>query len=300
MIAVHNEVEARQIIARFDARATRHDVMRLGRKVAWRRFGDGPPLVLLHGGHGSWLHWIRNIDALSARHTVWLPDMPSFGDSDSLEGHPHAANRMLRFVEAVSRTMDSLVGAGSNVDLCGFSFGGITAAFLAAERGHIRRLALLGAGAHGGARRQTIDLVDWRLPDRLDMLAALRRNLVPFMLHDEGNVDALALAIHEWSCVQTRFRSKAIAQAGGLAEALDQIAAPMLLVWGEHDVTAVPDEVASRLTRGHANRESCILEDAGHWAQYEKAEEVNALLLRWFSPQDWAASSETTGGHYVP
>jgi pimeloyl-ACP methyl ester carboxylesterase len=88
------------------------------------------------------------------------------------------------------------------------------------------------------------------------MLAALRRNLVPFMLHDEASADALALAIHEWSCVQTRFRSKAIAQAGGLAQALDQIAAPMLLVWGEHDVTAVPDEVASRLTRGHANRES--------------------------------------------
>jgi len=282
MIAAHSEFEARQIIARFDARATRHDVMFLGRKVAWRRFGSGPPLVLLHGGHGSWLHWIRNIDALSARYTVWLPDMPSFGDSDALEGDPHAEDRMLRFVGAVSLTMDMLVGSGTSVDLCGFSFGGITAAFLGAKRGHIRRLALIGAGAHGGARRQTIDLVDWRVPDRVGMLAALRRNLVPFMLHDEGSADALALAIHEWSCVQTRFRSKAIAQAGGLAQALDQIAAPMLLVWGEHDVTAMPDEVATRLTRGHANREFRILKDAGHWAQYEKAEEVNAVLLEWF------------------
>jgi pimeloyl-ACP methyl ester carboxylesterase len=180
--------------------------------------------------------------------------------------------------------MDTLLGAQNDVDLAGFSFGGITAAFLAAKRGRLRRLALLGPGAHGGKRRQAIELVDWRLAERSDMLAALRRNLVPFMLHDERNADALALAIHEWSCVQTRFRSKSIAQAGGLSEALDRITAPMLLLWGEHDVTAVPGEVGPRLAQGHANRHFRIVKDAGHWAQYEKADEVNARFLEWFSP----------------
>jgi len=208
--------------------------------------------------------------------------MPSFGASDALEGHPHAADRMPRFVEAIARTMDELVGAHTDVDLCGFSFGGFTAASLAAKRGRIRKLGLLGAGAHGGARRQSVDLVDWRLPDRDAKLAALRRNLVPFMLHDERRSDALALAIHEWSCVQTRFRSKAIAQAGGLPEALNRITAPMLLAWGEHDVTAVPDEVGLRLASGHPNRVFRVVKDAGHWAQYEQAGAVNALLLDWF------------------
>jgi 2-hydroxy-6-oxonona-2,4-dienedioate hydrolase len=277
-----DQPEARAVIARYEAKARREEVLHRGRKVVWRRFGDGPPLVLLHGGHGSWLHWIRNIDALSREHALWLPDMPSYGDSDSLEGHPHAADRMPRFVDAISSTMDGLLGARTAIDLAGFSFGGITAAFLAARRGHIRRLALLGAGAHGGPRRQTIDLVDWRIPDRAAMLDALRRNLVPFMLHDERHVDALALAIHEWSCVQTRFRSKAIAQAGGLADALDAIEAPMLLMWGEHDVTAVPGEVGPRLTQGHPTREFRVVGDAGHWAQYEKTQDVNSRLLEWF------------------
>ena len=186
-------------------------------------------------------------------------------------------------LEAISATLDSLIGPQTSVPLAGFSFGGITAAFLGAQRGGIARLALIGAGAHGGTRRQTIDLVDWRLPDRADMIAALRRNLVPFMLSDERRADALALAIHEWSCVNTRFRSKAIALAGGLQDALDRISAPMLLVWGEHDVTAVPKEIGPRLTQGHSNRRFHLIEDAGHWAQYEKADEVNALLLDWFS-----------------
>jgi pimeloyl-ACP methyl ester carboxylesterase len=283
LITARTETEAGEIIAAMNARAQRHVATHKGRKLVWRRFGAGSPLVLLHGGHGSWLHWIRNIDALSREHTLWLPDMPSFGDSESLEGSPHAADRMPRFVEAISATLDSLVGPHTSIALAGFSFGAITAARLGAQRGGIARLALIGAGAHGGARRQTIDLVDWRLPDREDMIAALGRNLVPFMLSDERRADALALAIHEWSCVNTRFRSKAIALAGGLQDALDRIPAPMLLAWGEHDVTGIPKVIGPQLTQGHPNRRFHLIEDAGHWAQYEKPDQVNALLLDWFS-----------------
>ena len=42
-----------------------------------------PPLVLFHGGSGSWTHWVRSIGPLlEAGHDVWAVDLPGFGDSD--------------------------------------------------------------------------------------------------------------------------------------------------------------------------------------------------------------------------
>ncbi len=35
------------------------------RHMVWRVWGSGEPLVLFHGGSGSWTHWIRNIPELS-------------------------------------------------------------------------------------------------------------------------------------------------------------------------------------------------------------------------------------------
>ena len=39
------------------------------------------PLVLLHGGSGSWTHWVKNVLHLSQTRDVWGLDLPGFGDS---------------------------------------------------------------------------------------------------------------------------------------------------------------------------------------------------------------------------
>ena len=54
-------------MAAIEAQATQHPYrLRSGAIVHWRRFGKGEPLVLVHGGHGNWGHWIRNIEALAS------------------------------------------------------------------------------------------------------------------------------------------------------------------------------------------------------------------------------------------
>ncbi len=278
--------QARLTIAGLGARASRHNVVHQECTVCWRRFGDGPPLVLLHGGHGNWMHWVRNIEALALQHTVWVPDLPGFGDSGDLSGEAHAPDRLQRLLEVLAGTLDAVVGPGTVIDLAGFSFGGLVAAHLATRRAGVRRVALLGPAGHGGQRRQSAEMLDWRLPDRVAMRAALRHNLGAFMLNSPGSMDSLAMKVHEISCVQTRFRSKSFSRTAELKSILNKFSQPLLMIWGEHDVTVMPEQISERLAEGHAEREWCVVPRAGHWVQYERYKDINPLLLSWFALEE--------------
>ena len=251
-----------------------------GCQIRWRTLGHGKPLVLLHGGHGSWLHWLLNIEALAQEYEVYVPDMPGFNDSADL---PEAAAPGLAGLSTALREgLTALVGSAQELNLAGFSFGGLVAARLATELPSISRLVLLGPAGHGMARRQTEDLVDWRKqPDASSRRLALRQNMGSFMLHSQEAITPIALDIHEQSCVNTRFKSKAISRAGNLPGLLQQIEVPMLMLWGQHDVTAHPEQVAEALQQDRPNRGWCLISNAGHWVQFERAQEVNKLMLSW-------------------
>lgn len=277
-IETPNVREAAAFVDRLAGQAHIHMTEAAGCRIVWRRFGSGPHVLLVHGGHGSWLHWARNIEALAARHTVWVPDLPGFGAS----GDP-AENQMVSLVDTVAAGFEQLQVKGS-IDLVGFSFGGLTASYLASVLPNVGRLALLGPGGHGGARRQTIELVDWRRAVDAGALAdAMRHNVEAFMIADASRVDGLALLAYTESCRHTRFRSKQISRAGGLADALDRFGGPILIAYGENDVTADPAAVLAALVEGHPGRQRAIVEGAGHWVQYEAHAAINALLLDWLS-----------------
>ena len=257
-------------------------------RVAWRAFGDGPPLVLLHGGHGSWLHWVRNILPLAERFTVWVPDMPGYGASEA----PPAAD-LASLVDAVIATLDAVVGADRPVAIAGFSFGGLVAAHVAARRGNVGRLALLGPAGHGQQRRPRSGLRNWHeaadAGDATALADAMRHNLAAHMLHDAATIDALALRIHTEACLRTRFHSRRIALAGGLWDVLDRQHAQLFMAWGEHDVTATPADAVRVFAERQPGGFTHIVPGVGHWLQYEAPEVVNRLLLAWMSEEEGRA-----------
>ena len=74
------------IIAALDRMGTRHTIPNGAGDVVWRVWGTGTPLVLLHGGTGSWMHWVRNIEDLAGDFMLLVPDIPGSGES----GNPAA------------------------------------------------------------------------------------------------------------------------------------------------------------------------------------------------------------------
>lgn len=274
-----SEDDARALVTRLAQRAESIDARFEGARIRWRRIGSGSPLLLLHGGNGSWLHWVRNIDALAGRHQVWLPDLPGCGDSDEIA--PPAS--LERLVAALQHNIADLLGGEREIDVAAFSFGSVLASNLALARGGVRRLALLGATGHGLQRRQ-LALKNWRLLEPGAAQAqAHRHNLAELMLHEPAAIDALAMLVHRSASERTRLRSKQLSHTDATRRALDKLHVPVLMAWGEHDPTASAAAAAQALARGQAQRQCLVVQGAGHWVQYERADEINTLLARWFA-----------------
>ncbi|OWW21144.1 alpha/beta fold hydrolase [Noviherbaspirillum denitrificans] len=269
-----------ELIGTLEAKARKHFVNTGGCRMAWRCFGAGKPLVLVHGGHGSWLHWVRNIDTLAQGFEVWVPDLPGYGDSDV-----PSAPELSSIVDATAPAINELLGAETIVRMAAFSFGGLVAANVSAVRGGVDRLVLLGAAGHGSARRPRGELLAWRAAqaanDDQAVHSAMRHNLAMHMLHDPTRIDNLAVEVHTSACMRTRFRSKEISRGAVLAAALNLQTADVLAAWGEHDVTADPQRVIGALFEGRDGRAGCVIQGAGHWVQYERADETNRLMMEW-------------------
>src|SRR6218665_1440121 len=132
--------------------------------IQWHRWGPAAagaagPVVLLHGGSGSWTHWVRNIDALvAAGRQVLVPDLRGFGDS----ARPPGGGDADAVAPALEEGLAALLGT-QRCDLVGFSFGGLTAGLLAAAcPQRAARLVLVGAPAMGVSDAGAVVLRGWR------------------------------------------------------------------------------------------------------------------------------------------
>lgn len=272
------------LLAQLEGRAIRHSLKLEGCQTLWREWGQGPALVLIHGGHGCWMHWARNIEALAQHFRVLIPDMPGFGDSDDFNVPAHDPQRLELLLSNLKLGVEHLLPQ-EPVLLAGFSFGGAVAGLLACRLPRLQGLALLGGGGHGGTRRDKEALLNWRSVTGLERQQALAQNLRAFMLSGSAAHDPLALRIHTLACEATRFRSKAFSRSTMVLDALRTFDKPVYLIWGEDDVTAVPADAAKAFMQEQDNRDWTIVPRAGHWVQFQKADEINTLLISWLQQQ---------------
>jgi pimeloyl-ACP methyl ester carboxylesterase len=260
------------------ARAVRQTTPCGDGELVWHCWGEGEPLLLLHGGSGSWTHWIRNVEALAASgRRVVVPDLPGFGDSARPPGNADADG----VAPALAEALPFLVGLRS-VDVVGFSFGGLCAGLLAAAHPElVRRLVIVGAPGLG-VRDRRLALVAWRHLPAAEQIKAHRHNLGVLMLHRPESVDALAVALQAANVPHDRMQRRKLALSDILLRALPQIGCRLDAIYGEQDALYADrlDELRRRLQVAPTLGELVLLPGSGHWVQYEDAPLFNATLLQ--------------------
>lgn len=240
-----------------------------------------PPLVLFHGGSGSWTHWVRNIvPLLDHGREVFAIDLPGFGESAPPPGGSDADV----MVEPLAASLRQLFG-GTAVDLVGFSFGGMTAGLLLAEHPELaRRLVLVGAPAMGVVPGRQFELRAWRhLKTPQEQVEIHRHNLGVLMLHAHDLIDGLALEVHIDNVQRDRLQRRRLAHTDILARRLPQVPVPVHAIYGAHD--AIYRQYIHQLESAYASaapdfRGLQLIEGAGHWVQFERPEAFDAALLR--------------------
>jgi pimeloyl-ACP methyl ester carboxylesterase len=268
------------VVADIERKSARISVPTADGPVVWRVWGDGKPVVLVHGGAGSWTHWIRNIEVLAKGRRVLAIDLPGCGESQFAVPLDDPGAIAVR----VRETLASIVGEARGLDFVGFSFGGIVSGHLATlDPDMVGSLNLAGAVGLGVSRpkRPPLQRITkaMGLAERWDNA---RKNAETIMIADPRHVDDLAIFLQDLNTLRTRLRSSAISRTNPLVGLLDRLQCPIRAVWGRQDNVYAQDtreRVEFFAGLQHAS-EPTFIDPGGHWIQYERADAFNQWIMR--------------------
>ncbi len=254
-----------------------------GVKIVWREWGSGSPLVLLHGGSGSWNHWVKNI-AFLVKHgkRVIIPDLPGFGES----GIPIKTFKDYADADDLPKLLDiafTKIISNEPYQLVGFSFGSLVAAMMASQHPkNILKLILVGGAGLGIVPKKKFIIKNWIAEDSLENRRATAiSNIKELLLFNSASIDELAIHIHCKNLDQDRMKKRCLAKTDIVKIALKNIICPVYGIWGDQDVlcTTQFDQVEEALRQASNFRGLNLIKNAGHWVQYENAHDFNQIML---------------------
>jgi pimeloyl-ACP methyl ester carboxylesterase len=259
-----------------------------GGSVAWDRFGDGPPVVLVHGTP-SWSYvWRGVVGPLAERFSVYLLDLIGYGNSEQRSGQDMS-------VAAQSRALAELLDLWGleRPALIGHDIGGsvVLRAHLVEEHS-ASRLALVDAAV----------LLPWNTPTTEHMKEHLQAyRTMPAHIYERVVSAHLATAVHRplepetldaylrpWSgedgqaayfrkIEQWRDEDMEV-----LRPLLGTIDVPVLVLWGAEDAW-LSRETGERLAAAIPGARLDLVEGAGHFAMEDEPATVAEGLAAFLS-----------------
>ena len=279
-------------------------VVRVGsRQIHLAECGRGAPVLMLHGGGpgaSGLSNYSRNLDALARHFRVLVPDMPGYGQStkgvDAADPFGDLASAMIGLLDALDIEKAHVVGN---------SLGGACALRMALDRPErIDRLVLMGPGGIGLSRTGPTEGLKRLLgyyAGAGPTLEKLRTFILQDLVYDASQVPE--------SLIDERFRLSVDPDVvanpplpGPVADPrkvdllldprLGQIRIPTLALWGTEDKVN-PASGGALLQEHMALCDLYLFSRTGHWVQWERADEFNAVATTFLAQRMQHADRRT-------
>ncbi len=246
-----------------------------GIRIAYRRAGVGPLLVLLHGLTLDSREWRRQLDELSDEFTVVAWDAPGSGRSSD----PPETFRLPEYADSLAQFITALGFERPHV--AGLSFGGAMALELYSRHPTIPRTLILASAYAGWAGSLPAEVVEPRVRGALRDADLPPEHWVRGFLPTLFSGSAQTEIVHEVRAIVSEFHpaglrtgARALAEAD-LRDVLPRIDVPTLLLYGDQDVRS-PLTVAEDLHAKIPRSRLVVISGVGHLIDVEAPERFNS------------------------
>ncbi len=257
-------------------------------EVAYGVYGEGSPVVLVHGTPSRSRIWRGVVPRLAERHAVYVYDLPGFGESERYEGQDVS-------IAAQGRVLAELVEAWGLEDpaVAGHDIGG----------GIVLRAHLLEGVAFGKiSLLDAVVLTPWGTP----ALGHVREHLGAYRTMPTGVFEAYVAArlkgttsgtmdeetfeayLSQWRGPdgQAAYLRKDAAllqrDTADVERLLGDVRAPVMVVWGGEDAWLDPSQAESLAGR-IPGAEHRLVPGAGHFVMEDAPGEVAEILAGFFA-----------------